>query len=156
MLAYLLTPLGQALGLSGLIAFYGLWARFWPNWFNAGVIAHAHPVEDGYQLGRAIFWRMPARWVFGLAGLLGGVWAAALWLPAGLLPAALLITGLWWVYPPGRRLGLFPVTLAGGGFAVEQRAGGGVWRTLGVFLGMGVLPALALSAGVWLSLGGRP
>lgn len=134
---------------------YAGWAWAWPALFHREILRHGRPVEAGFQLGRAIYWRLPGRRALALALLAGLPAAAAIWLPemaANVLLAAAAAGHalLWLTFPPGRRWGLIEHGAAGGAPLIEMRPAGGWLRALAVFLGCGLLPAALGAAALTL------
>jgi len=125
------------------------WAALWPWLFARDFVRHGQHVPEGFQIGRAIVWRLPVRAAAALALLWALPLAAVRVLPAGWAAAALglgtlLALAEWLVLSPGSRFVLDEVMAAGEPPAYRLRRPLAVGRALTVLIALGVAPALLI------------
>jgi hypothetical protein len=100
-----------AWGLAALGWIYCILAHLGPALFHRAVLRIATCQEDGYQVGRALYWRLSARVALLLAVISGAPLLAAGALSHGWAAIVLGLIGvaqvaLWLTQPPGRCLGI--------------------------------------------------
>ena len=122
-------------------------AALWPWLFARGFVEHGQRVPEGFQIGRAILWRLPTPAALALALLWALPLAAGLLLPGGwagvlLALATLLALAEWLWLSPGSRFAIDEVTGAGEQPAFRLRRPLNPGRALIVFVGLGLIPAL--------------
>jgi hypothetical protein len=126
-------------------------AVYWPWLFDREVVRQAERDRSGFRVGRLIHWRLPAGPAFLIAALSCLPILAAVWL-AGWprLVTEMFLAGAaiaaWLGAPPGTRL-----VHAQSGFGRDQgrfevRPARDMRRAVGVLLTLGVVPALAFGA----------
>jgi hypothetical protein len=125
-------------------------ACFWPRLFHKEIISHAFPSEDGYQFGRAIFWRLSKRlaaWIAvgSLLSLLGLLLPP---LPARILLVVVTIAlaSLWLSHAPGQRFGIVEMPANLQAPVLMLKPAHHILRALILLLFCGILPATFLGA----------
>jgi hypothetical protein len=139
-----------AIAVTALGLLYVLLARAWPHVFSRGFVETGKPVPEGWQLGRAIAWRLPTR--LSLAALVVAVIPvpAALviegpWLAIILSFASFIFVSLWLVASPGHRMGVFEAPGSPDRLFFIIRADRQPVRSIAVFALFGLLPSLLIA-----------
>jgi hypothetical protein len=90
---------------------YVLLARFWPRLFHRETVRRAYRQQDGYRLGRSLYWQLSRCRAILIGSASLAVPLAAAWLSPDLAGVTLLfmtsaLLALWLTHPPGQRLGI--------------------------------------------------